>query len=182
MKPPMSENDIVSPQELKRFIDFAYKAHQEHIARPDHDMRQDGKVPYITHLLWCAMMLLGDKTIPFEERKKGYQALLLHDVLEDTSLPLPDDIDPEVKQLVEDMTYDSWEEEKKGVMEKGEFLKLLKLLDKTSTMYDSRTLSRPEKNPDWVKFTKQLLEDVRPRYGHSQVVAVAEAIINASDW
>lgn len=173
---------VVSPQEFRSLVDFIYQAHQEHVARPDHDTRQDGKVPYITHPLWCAMMLLNDKTISFEERRIGYQALLLHDVLEDTSLLLPDDLDPQVKKLVEDMTYTSWEEEKQGVMQKDVFLKLLKLLDKVSTMYDAETLSRPEKNPDWKAFTKQLLEDVRPKYGNSQVVAVAEAIINMSNW
>ena len=58
--------------------------------------------------IWCGMTLLTETRLPEEIRFTGYQALIWHDVLEDTNLPLPDGTDLEVIRLVQEMTYQSF--------------------------------------------------------------------------
>jgi (p)ppGpp synthase/HD superfamily hydrolase len=95
---------MISSKQYKKLLDFAHSAYQENNIS-NQAYRQDGKVPYINHPLWCATLLLADTEVPWEERELGFQALILHDVLEDTSLKLPEWINPAVQKIVEEMTF-----------------------------------------------------------------------------
>lgn len=172
---------MIEAKEFKRLLDFVYSAHQEHCTKKD--FRQDGKVPFIVHPIWCAMILLNDTRVPYEERRIGYQALLLHDVLEDTSLKLPDWVEPEVAKLVEEMTYETWEEEKAiDINKKSPLVQLLKLCDKTASMYDENVRPDPQKRHEWRELTRKLLKNVEQNYKNSRVVSVAKAILENTDW
>lgn len=167
--------------EFKKLLDFAYTAHQEKSTRDPY--RQDGKLPFVVHPLWCALTLLEDNRVPFAERKIGYQALLLHDVLEDTSAGLPDFISPEVAQLVQEMTYQTWEEEQAAVLTKSPLLKLMKLIDKTATMYDeAMSKGGDKKKREWKTLVEKLVVDVEAHYGHVRVVTLAKAILQDTNW
>lgn len=170
---------MIPPHEFKRLIDFAYTAHQEHCTKKD--MRQDGNVPFVAHPLWCAMMLLNDTRVPYEERRVGFQALLLHDVLEDTSLPLPDWVEPEVVALVGAMTHGTWEAEQR-VEEKSSLVQLLKLCDKTASMYDENVRPDLQRRREWKALLTKLVQLVEPRYPGSRVVAVAKVTLEQTDW
>jgi (p)ppGpp synthase/HD superfamily hydrolase len=169
----------IEPRDLKRLIDLAYTAHQEHNIR--NDFRQNGKVPFVVHPMWCALTILNDQRIPFEERKLGYQVLLLHDVLEDTSLEIPADVDREVLRYVKEMTHDSWEEEK-NLAGKSPFIKLLKLCDKIASMYDETVRDNPKHRKEWKALTQKLLEDVESHYGDIRLVLLAKAVLDACHW
>lgn len=170
----------IDPEELKKTIEFAYRAHQEHSTNSE--FRQDKTVPYIAHPLWCAMVLLNDDRVPLVERQVGYQALLLHDVLEDTSLPLPDGTDPVVAELVQDMTYASWEEELVEVPKKSSLVKLMKLIDKAATMYDESIRKDAAKRRQWVEFTQYLLKETEKHYGDIRTVGLVKGILSQTDW
>ena len=75
------------------------------------------------------MTLLHETQLPDEIRLPGYQTLLLHDVLEDTNLPLPDDLSPVVVRWVQAMTYESFAAEQAAIWEQPDEIKLLKLYD-----------------------------------------------------
>lgn len=169
----------IEPKNLKRLLDFVYSAHQEHNTRKD--FRQDGKVPFIVHPMWCALTLLNDQRIPFEERELGYQVLLLHDILEDTSLEIPDYIDPKVLEHVKEMTHNTWEEEQ-NIDSKSPFIKLLKLCDKIASMYDETVRDEPVRRKEWKALTQKLLNDVKNHYGEIRLVTLAKAILNDSNW
>lgn len=169
----------IKPTNLKRLLDLVYSAHQVHNTRKD--FRQDGKVPFIVHPIWCALTLLNDQRIPFKERELGYQALLLHDILEDTSLDIPDYIEPKVIEYVKEMTHDSWEEEQ-NIENKSNFIKLLKLCDKIASMYDETVWNEPQRRKEWKALTQKLLDDVENHYGNIRLVTLAKAILNDSDW
>ncbi|MDP2918253.1 MAG: hypothetical protein Q8N68_02025 [bacterium] len=169
----------IEPQNLKRLLDFIYTAHQEHNTK--NDFRQDGKIPFIAHPIWCALTLLNDQRIPFKERELGYQALLLHDILEDTSLELPDFVDHEVIELVKEMTHQSWEEEQ-NIENKSHLIKLLKLCDKISSMYDETVKDEPLRRKEWKILTKKLLDDVENHYGNIRLVTLSKAILEDSPW
>lgn len=169
----------IEPKNLKRLLDLIYSAHQEHNTRKD--FRQDGKVPFIVHPMWCALTLLNDQRIPFEERELGYQVLLLHDILEDTSLEIPDYIDPKVLEYVKEMTHNTWEEEQ-NIDSKSPFIKLLKLCDKIASMYDETVRDEPVRRKEWKALTQKLLNDVKNHYGETRLVTLAKAILNDSNW
>lgn len=171
--------DKIEPKNLKRLLDLIYSAHQEHNTRKD--FRQDGKVPFIVHPIWCALTILNDQRIPFEERELGYQVLLLHDILEDTSLEIPDYVDQKVLDCVGEMTHDTWEEEQ-NIENKSDFIKLLKLCDKIASMYDETVRDEPQRRREWKSLTQKLLSDVENHYGNIHLVVLAKAILNDSNW
>lgn len=171
----------IEPEELKRLLDYAYIAHQEKSTRDP--FRQEGKLPFVIHPVWCALTLLNDNRVPFADRQMGYQALLLHDVLEDTSAGLPDFISPEVAVLVKEMTYQTWEEEQAAVLKKSPLLKLMKLLDKTATMYDEGMKKGGDKKKrEWKVLTAQLVQHVEKEYGNIRAVTLAKALLQNTDW
>lgn len=170
---------MIEPKEFKRLLDFVYSAHQEHCVKKD--FRQSGKVPFVVHPIWCAIILLNDTRVPYEERRIGYQALLLHDVLEDTSLRLPDWVEPEVAKLVEEMTHETWEEEK-AIDKKSSLVQLLKLCDKTASMYDENVRPDPQRRHEWKELVQKLLKNVEPNYKDSRVVSVAKSILENTNW
>jgi len=169
----------IKHKDFKKLLDFVYKAHQEHNTKCD--FRQKGKVPFIVHPIWCALTLLNDQRIPFKERKIGYQILLLHDVLEDTSLDMPNYVDSKVVKGVKEMTHSSWEEEQ-NISKKSNFIKLLKLCDKIASMYDETVKRGPKRRREWKILTQKLLKDVENHYGNIQLVILAKAILKNCNW
>ena len=113
------------------------------------------------------MVLLNDTRIPYEERRIGYQALLLHDVLEDTSLKLPEWVEPEVAKIVQEMTHETWEEEI-DIDKKSSLVQLLKLVDKTATMYDENMRPDPQRRRNWRELIEKLLKKL------NQIIKTAE--------
>lgn len=171
--------DKIEPKKLKRLLDLVYTAHQEHNIK--NDFRQEGKVPFIAHPIWCALTLLNDQRIPFEERELGYQILLLHDILEDTSLVVPDFIDRKVLDCVREMSHDNWEEEQ-DIENKSDFIKLLKLCDKIASMYDETVRNESQRRREWKILTQKLLNDVENHYGNIRLVTLAKAVLKDTDW
>jgi len=166
-------------EDLKKYLDFAHEAYQKHNVT-NQAYRQDGKVPYLMHPLWCAAMLIADTQVPFEQRELGAKALILHDVLEDTSLMLPDWVEPEVRKTVEAMTYKSFEEGLEKYEEKTPFLKLLNLYDKLASMYE-RHIPDDIKST-WKKLVLKNIEDMEKEYGNIRIVQVGKAIAENTDW
>lgn len=178
---------MVQAEDLKKYFDFAFDAHQNHPIAQGKDYRQADEqgvrqLPYIVHPYWCALMLLNDSHLPRDVRETGFKVLLLHDVLEDTTLPLPDFVEPRVVELVKEMTYETWEEERDAVPKKSIDVKLLKLVDKVATMYDEAMRPDIKKRREWKQLTQTLLEDVSKVYPDSRIVTIAKAIIPTLDW
>ncbi|MEX0649492.1 MAG: hypothetical protein WD200_00645 [Candidatus Andersenbacteria bacterium] len=172
-------SSIIDHKLLKQVLDWAYSAHQEHNTRDD--VRAYAQTPYIAHPIWAAFMLLNDTRLPFKDREIGYQALLLHDVLEDTSKGLPDFVSDEVKRAVEEMTHTNWKEEQ-NIASKSDFIKLLKLCDKMATMYDENMKPDPKKRREWLQLLEALATGVEKTYGNTRVVVTARAILANTDW
>ncbi len=173
----------IESAEFKKIIDLAYSAHQEHNNKAE--FRQGGTVPFVVHPFWCAMMLLHEIKVPIEQRQIGYQALLLHDVLEDTTLELPADLSEEVKRAVEAMTFETWQQEKEAVIKMPPFLKLLKLYDKVASIYDEGVSAHKEngqKRQQWRRLTESLIEDVEKHYGKLRITSVARSVIADTNW
>lgn len=168
--------------DYKKFIEyiaFAAEAHQEKVLPTAKALRtfpSGEKNPYFTHSLWCAIMILLDTQLPENIRVPGAEVLLLHDILEDTSLPLPKDISDEVKNLVDEMTYTDWESERDIVPTKPPIVQLLRLYDKVATLYDENA-PRGKKLAEWLTLTKTLTENVRKEYGELNIISLSKAMV-----
>lgn len=170
---------MIKSEELKKYLDFAYSAYQENNITGQ-AYRQGGKVPYIMHPLWCASMLVADTEVPYEQRELGLKALILHDVLEDTSLELPAWVEPEVKEVVKELTFESFEQAKRDYPKKSSFMKLLLLYDKLSSMYENHV--QEQNRGDWKKLVLQGIEEVEKEYGNVRIVQIGKAIAKNTDW
>lgn len=156
--------------------DFAKIAHINYPRTPTDRVRfHDKQTPYIVHPIWCAMTILTETDLDETVRLNGYLALMWHDILEDTTIPLPTATDEAVKELVINMTFKSFEEETILLWERSPLVRLLKLYDKTSNLLDASHLSE-EKWNRYTALTRRLLEDVNCNYGNLNIVKIANAI------
>ena len=91
---------------LEDHINWIIDAHQNYPKKPGGDIRYwDKKTPYSIHPIWCAMTMLTETKLPEELRINGAIALLYHDVLEDTTKGLPDNLPSKVVEMISDMTF-----------------------------------------------------------------------------
>ncbi|MDP9316303.1 MAG: hypothetical protein M3R24_36540 [Chloroflexota bacterium] len=162
--------------QLAAAVQHTVRAHAHFPNTPRDSVRLwDQRTPYAIHPIWCAMTLLTETTLPDDIRYHGYLALLWHDTLEDTTLPLPQDIDPVVQRLVEEMTFINLDDEFIRVWERSETTKLLKLYDKVSQFLDGTWLS----DTRWQQLldhTRKLQTFVEATYGELNIVKIARAV------
>jgi hypothetical protein len=162
--------------DMKMAINHAIAAHIENPKSPDDAIRfWDKKTPYVIHTIWCGMTLLTETKLPEDIRIPGYQALIWHDVLEDTNLPLPEGTDGEVARLVGEMTFASFKEEQESIENKESLVKLLKLYDKVSILLDAVWM-KDEKWNNLVDYTLKLRQFVFDTYGDLNIVKIAGAV------
>lgn len=151
--------------------------HQNH-ARTERKAtrRWDGKTPYAIHPVWCAMTLLAETSLPNELRENGAIALLFHDILEDTHADLPPGTSARVRDLVEEMTFESFTAEMELVWGRSQECLLLKLYDKVSNLLDGIWMS-PEKHATYVSYTKRIASEVERTFGPNlNILRIARAI------
>lgn len=173
---------MIESKEFKRYLDLAYHAYQESNVT-NQAYRQDGNVPYMTHPLGSALLLLADTDLPREMRELGFKILVLHDVLEDTSITLPDWIPEEVRKGVEDMTYEEGplEEKFKKVRAKSDFIQLLSLYDAGWTFYEKH-IREPERRKLWKEGVRILTDEAEKNYGRIRIVQIMRACLENTDW
>lgn len=157
-------------------IEHAIRAHTDYPKKPGDAVRyQDRLTPYFVHPIWCGMTLLTEMSLGLALRVRGYQALLWHDLLEDTDLALPANTTPDVSRLVDEMTYGSFREEREQIWEKSDEAKLLKAYDKVSNLLDGGWMKSQKWNIH-VEYTERLLNFVCKRYGELNIVYLGRAI------
>jgi hypothetical protein len=157
-------------------IQHAIQAHTYFPKTPRDAIRLwDHQTPYVIHPIWCAMTLLTETTLTDDIRYPGALALLWHDTLEDTTLPLPEQTQPFVRQLVQEMTFANLDDEFVRLWERSDTAKLLKLYDKVSQCLDGIWL----KDTRWnqiIEHTQKLERFVVTTYGDLNIVKIARVI------
>lgn len=162
--------------EIVRHVVFIKHAHIDQSKTPNDRVRfHDCSTPYIIHPIWCAMTLLSEATLDENIRINGYQALIFHDVLEDTTAMLPDEINADVKELVKDMTFSNFQEETQKIWQRSNLIRLFKLYDKTSNLLDGSHMSDRKWN-NYVDFVITLIADVEGNFGQLNIVKMAKSI------
>lgn len=167
---------IDTAHKLARRISFALTTHATHARKLRNATRLwDKCTPYGVHPTWCAMTILQETDLPEDIRLDGYQALLLHDILEDTTASLPEDTSLEVRALVRGMTFEGIDQERDQVWSRGKEIVLLKLYDKVSNLLEGKTMY-PDRRILYLAYTRRLIAEVRKAYGELNIVAIAEAM------
>ncbi len=171
------EQTKIRAQEIIEGIQFSIEAHIYHPLTDKKAIRSWDKVtPYIVHPTWCAMTILCETLLPEALRWNGCQALLWHDVLEDTEMVcLPENTTPVVVDYVNEMTFRNFSEEVDAVWKKSKEIHLFKLYDKTSNLLDGSWMTA-EKWQQYIQFTLKLASDVEVEYGLLNIVKIARSI------
>ena len=121
------------------------------------------------------MTLLTETTLDEETRRTGYLTLLWHDILEDTKLLLPDNAESKVRVLVQELTFEGFQQEMQEIWGRSDIAKLLKLYDKTSNLLDGTWMNQNQWN-QYVEYTSKIIDFVAERYGELNIVRIARAI------
>jgi hypothetical protein len=162
--------------ELRKSIEFTIDAHMNYSRKQKGTIRYwDKTTPYAIHPIWCAMTLLTETTLNEETRRTGYLTLLWHDILEDTKLVLPENAGSKVRRLVEELTFESLQQEMEEIWGRSDEAKLLKLYDKTSNLLDGAWMNQNKWN-QYVEFTSKLIDFAAERYGELNIVKISRAI------
>jgi hypothetical protein len=156
-------------------IQLAIEAHNSKETSRETLRRWDRKTPYAMHPVWCAMTLLSETSLPQNIRDVGYIVLCLHDLVEDTTVGLPDWVYPNCAELIQEMTFASSEAEFEKLWERSDECKLFKLYDKTSNLMDGSWMS-DEKWNKYCDLVHKLIEFVEREYGKLNIVKIARAI------
>jgi hypothetical protein len=129
--------------------------------------------------LGAALLHLADTFLPFKQRELGFKILLLHDVLEDTSLSVPDWVEAEVRKGVEEMTYagsDSIQAKRKWIQSQNPFIRLLILYDMFWSLYERHVSGSAERKTAWAKAVLDLADDAEKNYGDIRIVQIARVV------
>lgn len=162
--------------QIKHSINHTIDAHAQNPKSPDDAVRfWDRRTPYAIHPIWSAMTLLTETKLPVEIRHIGYQVLLWHDTLEDTTLPLPANIDSYVRDLIQEMTFASFSDEVECLWSRSDTTKLFKLYDKVSNLLDAVWMEPARWNRQ-VEHATKLLDFVRAKYGELNIVKIARVV------
>lgn len=161
-----------------RDLAFVVEAHTKKLKEDASGVRRwDNKTPYYIHPIWCATMLLHETSLPEKIRSLGGQALLYHDVVEDTDAGLPLWLSGEVKSLISEMTFSSSEDEWENLWDRSEEARLLKLFDKVSNILDGIWM-KPERKKQHLEHLKKLYEDVERNYKGLNILKLAKTLLN----
>lgn len=160
-----------------RDLAYVIEAHTQRIKRSAHATRMwDKKTPYYLHPIWCASAIRFETNLPEEIRINGSQALLYHDILEDTEAELPEWLSQDVKSMVQDLTFTSSEDEWLHLWERDKVTRLLKLYDKTNNIIDGIWME-PERKQQHLTHLRRLCKDVRNNYGELTITRFARILL-----
>src|SRR3989344_8167394 len=110
---------MLDAKKLAEIISYSFISHDEQAKTDKNRIRfWDKKTPYGVHPTWCAMTLLTETSLPEDIRVNGAQALLYHDLREDTNAELPADCSVEVSDLVKELTFANSKEALKEIWNK----------------------------------------------------------------
>lgn len=150
---------------MSEHIANVIRAHAEYPCTPAHAYRRfDGKTPYPVHPIWCATTLATEAALPIEVRELGFLTLLYHDVVEDTTMPLPNSLSDEVKKAIQDMTFENTADEMERIWDFDPKIRLFKLYDKTNNLinldgWDAKKIAK------YSNYTAKLSSDVLDNFG-----------------
>jgi hypothetical protein len=175
----MGGTEAIDFSEVVKYLQFAWEAHWYH-TKPGHERfrRHDGATPFFVHSQWASATIMHEPLLPLELRWLGWRALVLHDVREDTDLPIPEWVPQEVVSLVEEMTFATTQEGMERIWERSPEAQLFTCYDKASVLQDATWMEQrpPEYRRAYEDYALQLATLARERYGDLNVYRIIRAV------
>ncbi|MBI4162800.1 MAG: hypothetical protein HY513_03890 [Candidatus Aenigmarchaeota archaeon] len=167
-------------QNFDSHVAYVIAAHRDHPKEPRNAYRRwDLATPYSAHPIWCATTILTETSLPQDLREEGALALLYHDVTEDTTTELPEDLPSIVLEDVNDMTFETSAAELTQLWTRKPKIRLFKVYDKVSNWLDSIWMQ--ERGSAYIDerkaFALRLVEDAERNYGTLNVVKIGRAVL-----
>lgn len=167
-----------------RLIANAHQQYPNQFGKTTRKLLNGEQIPYFIHPILAATLILSEPNLPEKIRTQGAIVLLFHDVLEDTTVNLPKDLEPSTRKLIIAMTiskeekygFSSFEKERVVLPRASSQIQLLKLYDKVATLYDGALPK--ERYAAWCDLTEKLAFTVEKKYRKLRVVLLAKSLID----
>ena len=174
-------NVLVTASALAWHVRRVFISHDRSAKKPGKRFRgwkdvKEPRTPYGIHPVWAAMTILHERALPPEIRWNGAQAILYHDILEDTTASLPQNLPGHVQELIRGMTFEDFQREELLVWDRSPEVRLLSLYEKTSNWLDGDWLYL-ERRIVHRKHLTELADDVEKHWGTLNIVIIARALL-----
>lgn len=168
-------------EEIARMVRHAFMWHARYPTKPGkafrggHDEERTW-TPYGIHPTWAATTILHERGLPQNVRADGAIVLFYHDILEDTTMNLPRNLPRRVRDLVEAMTFESFDQEMELLWQRAPVIRLLKAYDKVSNWMDG-TWMYPERRVLHRAHLTRIVDDVEQNFGPLNIIRIARALL-----
>jgi hypothetical protein len=172
------ERDLYARQVMHVLTEVLPEVTRLHARYPTEPKRatrkHDGRTPYGVHPTLAVSAILHERALSPKERLCGALTLAFHDVLEDTTAPLPPWVPAHIVEYIAAMCFESSTHEMETVWSRTPFIRMCKLYDKWSNLYD--TSMKPESLLRYCRYARALSESVRAEYPELVVHALVDAV------
>jgi len=168
---------MLTAEELAVMTSDVLLLHTRFPKEPKKAFRFDGVTPFGVHPVLLAMLILNEEHLTEEVRVRGAKALLAHDLLEDTTVELPEWArDPEVEKLVCGLTFTKGQDKYVDVWSRGEDVILLSFFDSVINLTCVGNVL-----PERMAYKKQKVREhlvyIEQRYPKLEIVKMAKAFL-----
>jgi (p)ppGpp synthase/HD superfamily hydrolase len=164
--------------ELAAMITDVFQLHQNFPKKPQNAFRKfDGATPYGVHPTFMAMMILQEDTMEENDRVRRAKALLGHDLLEDTTAPLPEWCkDFEVLALIDGLTFTNDQDPLTEIWNRGDEVILVKFYDNVANLMNTRMMTS-ERREERRQHVLEHLAWVESRNPQLEIVKIAKGLL-----
>lgn len=172
------------------WVNYAYDAYQNHPSGGEPGRRLfDAITPHAIHPIATALLALQEPIRGVELRYKVALVLLFHDLFEDSTKGLPDDLPSEwrdeITRSVQEITFEKGlVQEAVELWEKEPLTILAKLFDKYHSFAEDAPWlihNRPKEGRLLLDHLRRVATRVQRHFGPLHIIAAVQAICNAYD-
>jgi len=170
---------MLTADEISRMIADVFRLHGKFPRKPEKAFRKfDGKTPYGVHPTFLAMLVAQEESLAESFRVTSIKALLGHDLLEDTTAPLPEWCKDSrlVETLIHELTFTKDQDPLVDIWTRSQWAILLKFYDNVANlmcvgkMPADRVAQRKE-------HVRKHLEWVEGRYPGLEIIKIARGLL-----
>ena len=172
------------------WANYAYDAYRNHHTGDELPCRPfDGVTPHAIHPIATALLALAEPLLETETRYKVALALLFHDLFEDSTKGLPDDLPPEwvneITQIVNEMTFEQGlPQEAAELWQKSPLTILAKLFDKYHSFTEHATWMshhKPIEGRLFLDHSRKVAAHVERAFGRLHIVSATQQLCDRYD-
>jgi hypothetical protein len=171
---------MLSASELSGMISDVFRLHSEFPKSPEKAFRKfDGRTPYGVHPTLAAMLFAHEESLYEDLRVLGIKALLGHDLIEDTTAPLPAWCsDPEVELYIRELTFTEGQNPLVDIWHRRHTAILLKFYDVVANLMCAGAM-KPERAKERQMYADRMLAYIKDIYPQLEILKIARGLLRA---